>query len=108
MNFLLEYEYVVFQWDERKNLSNKKKHGLSFNIAHRAFFDEHRVTEFHRVENGEERWKTLGLLGGEVVVFIGHLVHEDHLGREVIRIVTARKADATERGEYYANYSKNL
>lgn len=101
---MLEYEYVIFEWDEQKNRSNKLKHGISFETAHYVFFDEHCLTEFHRVENEEERWKTLGLLGGEVVVFIGHLVSEDSAGREVIRLITARKADATEREEYYANY----
>jgi uncharacterized DUF497 family protein len=39
-----------------------------------------------------------------VVIFIGHLVSEDSAGREIIRLITARKADATEREEYYANY----
>ncbi len=77
---------------------------LSFETAHYVFFDQHCLTEFHRVENGEERWKTLGLLGEEVVIFIGHLVSEDSAGREIIRLITARKADATEREEYYANY----
>ena len=72
------------------------------------FFDEHCVTEFHRIEGGEQRWKTLGLLGGEVVVFIGHLVAEDSVGREVIRLITARKADPKEREVYHASYQKNL
>ena len=105
---MLEYEYVIFEWDDQKNRSNKQKHGLSFETAHHVFFDEHCLTEFHRIEGGEERWKSLGLLGGEVVVFIGHLVAEDSVGREVIRLITARKADANEREVYHASYQKNL
>jgi uncharacterized DUF497 family protein len=101
---MLEYEFVIFEWDDQKNRSNRLKHGISFEAAHHVFFDEHCLTEFHRIENGDERWKTLGLLGGEVVVFIGHLVAEDAAGREVIRLITARKADPKEREEYYANY----
>lgn len=105
---MLEYEYIVFQWDENKSIKNKQKHGLSFKVAHRAFFDEHRVTLFHRIENGEERWKTLAMLDGEVILFIGHTLQEDSLDREVITIITARKADPKEREEYYVYYSSNL
>jgi len=29
-----------FEWDERKNSANQKKHGVSFEGARTAFFDE--------------------------------------------------------------------
>ena len=32
-----------FVWDEKKNRENLKKHGVSFEIAEHAFFDENRV-----------------------------------------------------------------
>ena len=32
-----------FEWDERKNASNIKKHGISFELAHLAFADPHRI-----------------------------------------------------------------
>ena len=34
---------TTFQWDEDKNGENQKKHGVSFEVAQRAFFDQHRV-----------------------------------------------------------------
>jgi uncharacterized DUF497 family protein len=86
------------------NRSNKLKHGISFDTAHHVFFGEHCLTEFHHLENGEECWKTLGLLGGEVVVSIGHLVSEDSVGWEFICLITARKADPKEREEDYVSY----
>ena len=32
-----------FEWDETKNLSNRRKHGVSFYEAQYAFFDKNRV-----------------------------------------------------------------
>ena len=34
---------MQFEWDEKKNSENYKKHGLSFYIAQKAFFDKQRV-----------------------------------------------------------------
>lgn len=34
---------VNFEWDPSKNIENQKKHGLSFDEAQHAFFDQHRV-----------------------------------------------------------------
>ena len=34
---------MIFDWDESKNLENQKKHGISFNEAQHAFFDQNRV-----------------------------------------------------------------
>ena len=33
-----------FEWDERKNRSNRRKHGVSFELAQRAFLDPNRIT----------------------------------------------------------------
>lgn len=38
----------------------------------------------------------------------GLLIAEDRVGREVIRLITARKADVKEREVYHASYQKNL
>ena len=34
---------MTFEWDEKKNAINKKKHGISFEMAVRVFLDEKRV-----------------------------------------------------------------
>ena len=31
---------IEFEWNENKNTSNKKKHGISFEEAQTVFFDE--------------------------------------------------------------------
>ncbi len=103
---MLDYEFIIFQWDSNKNESNIQKHGISFELAHYAFFDPHVQTNLHQVVDGEERWKTLGKIEGEIVVFIGHLLYDNEDEKEVIRMITARKATKQEVREYYANYPR--
>ena len=33
-------ETINFEWDENKNSINKKKHGISFEIAKEVFYDD--------------------------------------------------------------------
>ena len=51
---------IEFEWDEQKNSSNQRKHGLSFEEAARVFFDPLCLRQQDRYENGEERWQALG------------------------------------------------
>ena len=55
--------YIVrYEWDERKNRQNQRKHGgISFELATLVFEDERRLIELDRVdETGEQRWHALG------------------------------------------------
>ena len=55
-----------------------------------------------RVVEGEERWQTLGLVAGSVVLLVAH-AHREEKGDEVIRIISARKATPGERRVYEEN-----
>ena len=55
------------------------------------------VSRLDRVERSEERWQTLGLAGGIVVLLVAHTYRIEEDGEEVIRIISARKATAHER-----------
>jgi uncharacterized protein len=57
-----------------------------------------------RFEGGEHRWQTIGAIQGELIVLVAHTVRETG-GNEVIRIVSARKADRKER-KLYAEQSR--
>ena len=92
MDKQLDFDYIRFEWDISKNTSNQTKHGLSFELAIYAFFDEQGFSERHQIVDGEQRWRTLGMIDGCVVVFVGHLIHYDDKDTEVVRIITARKA----------------
>ena len=101
MDKQLDFDYIRFEWDISKNTSNQTKHGLSFELAIYAFFDEQGFSERHQIVDGEQRWRTLGMIDGCVVVFVGHLIHYDDKDTEVVRIITARTATKQEEREYY-------
>jgi Ribonuclease toxin, BrnT, of type II toxin-antitoxin system len=50
-----------YEWDENKNDSNLEKHGLSFETASLVFDDPNALSIPDRIENGEERWQTIGM-----------------------------------------------
>lgn len=92
-----------FTWDETKNLSNQKKHGLSFEEAVHVFLDPLHLSRQDRVEDGEQRWQTIGLVGGVTVILVAHTVTEDGPDDkqiEVIRLISARRATRKERMRY--------
>jgi uncharacterized DUF497 family protein len=92
-----------FEWDEAKNLSNRRKHGLSFEQASAVFHDPFYVSVQDRVEDGEPRWQTLGLVENLFLVTVAHTVKEERdQGEpvEVIRIISARQATRKERRRY--------
>ena len=46
---------MSFEWDDRKNLANKAKHGLSFYEAQEAFFDRNRVILLDKLHSTKEK-----------------------------------------------------
>jgi uncharacterized DUF497 family protein len=101
------YNYGVtgirFEWDEAKNLSNQRKHGISFQQAVQVFLDPLFVSVKDRIRDGEQRWRTYGEVEGWLIIMVAHTTRdEDEAGsvREVIRIVSARPATRKERQRY--------
>ena len=94
---------IRFEWDERKNLANQRKHGVSFEVASRVFLDPLCVSVKDRVVDGEQRWRTYGEVGGLVLLMVAHTVREEDLQGEtieVMRIMSARQATRKERDWY--------
>ncbi|MDR8480518.1 BrnT family toxin [Serratia sp. IR-2025] len=93
--------YVYFEWNQDKNHSNQRKHRVSFEIAQRIFLDPNHLAVLERIEGGEERWQTLGTVAP---VCCCTTIETDVEGDtvEIVRIISARKADAKERGRYEA------
>lgn len=97
---------IVFTWNEAKNRSNRKKHKVSFETAARVFEDPFHLSEQDRVEDGEERWQTLGQVDGVTLLLVAHTVAQEEAGEgsgelvEVIHIISARKAEKHERRRY--------
>jgi uncharacterized protein len=86
-------------WDEDKNRSNLRKHGISFELASLVFDDPLHVMNQDRIENGEMRWQTLGMVDHYPLILVAHTYLDDD-GEEHIRIISAREATKRERKEY--------
>lgn len=93
---------MFFEWDDAKNNINIQKHGLSFADVRGVFFDpfclrvlDSRFTDIH----DEERWQALGTVNGVTVILVAY-TYRDNDDQEVIRIISARKANKTERRSY--------
>jgi uncharacterized DUF497 family protein len=86
-------------WDEAKNRRNFKKHGVRFERAKLVFDDPAQLSELDPCET-EERWRTLGLVNGALVLIVVHTIREDENGEEEVRIISARKAKAFESEAY--------
>jgi uncharacterized protein len=93
---------IEFEWDEGKNLSNRHKHGISFEEAIRAFDDPFYVSVPERVLDGEERWQTFGVVDDVLLLMVADTVREEYDDEmvEFIRVITARKATPRERRLY--------
>lgn len=88
-----------FVWDEAKDRRNRSKHKVSFETASVVFDDPFAMSVQDRMVRGEDRWQTLGLVGGSVVLLVAH-TYVDEGDEETIRIISARKATARERRIY--------
>ena len=83
---------LEFEWDEQKEITNIKKHHISFNIAKQVFNDMNRIEIYdmqHSLE--EDRYNTIGMV--EDVLFV---VYTER--REKICFIFARLA--TEKREF--------
>jgi len=87
-------------WDEAENLSNQKKHGVSFEEAETVFYDDDSVLfddPDHSV--GEERFLIIGVTDTEKLCIVSHCYRDE----DVIRIISARKATKHEKQIYWDN-----
>jgi uncharacterized protein len=92
---------MIFEWDENKNKINKKKHGVSFEMAVRVYLDDKRIEKLD-IEHStldEERINIIGRVSDVLILFV---VVTDRNGKT--RIISARKAEIDEEAEYYENY----
>ena len=88
-----------FSWDLQKARSNEQKHGISFDEAQSAFFDEHAlVLEDPDPDDPEERFVLLGLSSALRLLLVCHCLRE---GGDLVRIISARRATRAEGKQYW-------
>lgn len=94
---------IRFEWDEAKNLSNRRKHGVTFEKASAVFLDPLYVSVQDRIEDGEIRWQAVGMVEDLLILAVAHTVREENAdGRsvDVFRLISARPATRKERRRY--------
>ncbi len=91
-------EWLRFVWDEKKDAVNRRKHGISFEEAKTAFYDE-KATVYYDPDHsfGEDRFILLGISFRRRVLVVCHCHRENDT---VIRLISARKADKDEERTY--------
>lgn len=88
---------VRFDWDSIKNDINKSKHGLSFEEAIEVFADPDAIEIYDEDHSeDEDRFKVIGMLQRRIVVISLIFTERD----EVIRVISARKANTEEKEIY--------
>lgn len=93
---------MKFEWDIKKDEQNKQKHKVTFPEACLVFADNYSLNLFDNAHSIEDpRWITMGQIpGGEILVVV-HTFRELP-GKEIIRIISARKASKKEKKQYFA------
>lgn len=84
-----------FEWDETKNQTNIRKHGVSFETARRIF--EGPVLSWLDVRRvyGEDRYISVGSIGAGALLVVAYTVRNRR-----VRLISARPASRKERQAY--------
>jgi uncharacterized DUF497 family protein len=93
-----------FEWDEAKERENRRKHRVSFDEAESVFADEWALLIDDPEHSDEEsRFILMGISAKLRVLVVVHAYRE---AAGIIRIISARKADARERERYNQRWSR--
>jgi uncharacterized protein len=94
-------KHISFDWNENKNISNQRKHGIYFTEAKTVFFDENaRLIHDPDHSDTEDRFVLIGLSVNFRLLVVIHTYRKDD---EKIRIISARKATKIEINYYQRN-----
>ena len=91
---------MQFEWSDEKNTLNIQKHNISFEEAKEVFLDPLHISRLdHRFDYFEERWITLGATTEDKIIVVANMFFDED-GKEIIRIISARRANQKERTFY--------
>ncbi len=87
-----------YTYDPKKRVGNLNKHGYDFDDSALVIESGHSITfEDRRFDEGEQRFITLGVLRGDVVVIATAETDEE------TRVISMRRAERNEEEIYYRN-----
>ena len=98
----MEERWII--WDEAKNLENKLRHKIGFEVAQYVFSDPLRIWRLDKSKSntsGEDRWQTIGKVGKTFFVVY---TEQEEGDINITRIISARKAEKHERRSYNGYY----
>src|SRR5262245_16967988 len=91
-------EELEFEWDPRKSQANFRKHGVSFEEARTVFYDDNALLiDDPDHSETESRFVLLGVSQELHLLLVCHCYRR---AGQVIRIISARKAEPSERLTY--------
>ena len=93
-----------FEWDPEKDKQNQRKHAVTFEEAESVFADEHGLfmSDPEHFED-EDRFILLGLSSALRTLVVCHCYRE---GEDVVRVISAWKANLSERGQYNRRWKR--
>jgi hypothetical protein len=87
---------LTFEWDEAKDLTNQRKHGVSFEEAKSVFNDSRSITIVDERHSDEEnRYLDIGISSRGRLIVVAYTERGDN-----IRIISCRKATKSEGKTY--------
>ena len=90
-----------FEWDPGKAGLNRKKHGVSFEVAASVFRDPRAMSMYDAGHSEkEDRWVTVGLSTTGGLLVVHHTWKEIDRGHVRVRIFSSRKATQQEVEQY--------
>jgi uncharacterized DUF497 family protein len=92
-----------FEWDSRKSRANQLRHKVTFAEAATAFYDEHAILiDDPDHSEREQRFILLGFSSALRLLVVCHCYRQSE---EVIRIISARRADRYEQQDYFGRFN---
>ena len=95
---------LIFEWDDEKAKKNQRKHKVTFEEAKTVFGDPLLVSfpdEYHSDE--EHRLVSIGASSQNKILLVAHTEILENGDTIVVRLISARKATASERRVYEEN-----
>jgi uncharacterized protein len=92
---------IDFDWDPKKEASNRTKHGVAFELAMTVFRDPQAATILDTEHSDdEERWITMGESANETLIVVVHTWVHMSADHALVRIISARRPTRHEARQY--------
>ncbi|MDQ1637239.1 MAG: uncharacterized protein QOF62_578 [Pyrinomonadaceae bacterium] len=93
-----------FEWNDQKALENLEKHGVSFGEATEVFYDPNAIEDYDISHSSEEvRFVIIGM-SSRRLLFVVYAERD----ADLVRIVSARKANKAQQNLYERQRTTNL